>query len=105
MPSKLKVMAHSTFIDVIDLWPNAAVLAAEIGVTHAYVRQWRMKNYIPAKYFLAISKAARKRKIYSVTVALLKAIAKLRKVEEKSAASTAPAGQSASNGDVSCAPA
>jgi len=51
-----------TFTQVISMWPNMAVLAEEIGAPHESVKKWKQRDHIPAEWWSALLKAAKKRR-------------------------------------------
>lgn len=67
-----------TFASIIDLWPDAATLARDIGEKDVTVRAWRNRNSIPPEYWLKVVSAAQERGISGVTPTSLASIAALR---------------------------
>jgi hypothetical protein len=64
-----------SFASVIDLWPTATELAADIGEKDGTVRQWRNRDRIPAEFWEAIVGAAAARGFSGVTPEALARIA------------------------------
>jgi len=57
-------MTHaSSFSEVIDLWPSIAELARDIGEPYETVRQWRLRDSVPSRAFVKITRAAARRDI------------------------------------------
>lgn len=55
-------MTHaSSFSEVIDLWPSIAELARDIGEPYETVRQWRLRDSVPVRAFVKITRAAARR--------------------------------------------
>jgi hypothetical protein len=48
----------SSFSEVIDLWPSIAELARDIGEPYETVRQWRLRDSVPARALDKIKRAA-----------------------------------------------
>lgn len=65
----------TTFTDIINLWPTATELAADVSQTGLVVRAWRNRNSIPAEHWLRVVDAAARRGIEGVTLDLLARIA------------------------------
>ena len=61
-----------TFRDVIKAWPgtSAETLADDIGEKPATVRQWGLRDSIPADRWEAIIDMARRRRIKGITAQL-----------------------------------
>lgn len=68
-----------SFADIIDLWPTATELAAELGEKEGTVRQWKNRNSIPADRWPAIVGASARRGFRQVTYEILAAIAAAKK--------------------------
>jgi hypothetical protein len=70
-----------TFPAVIEMWPNAGVLARDLcedtsqTIKRATIKQWKRREKIPGEYWLPIERAARRRGIENVTVFVLAEIA------------------------------
>ena len=43
---------------VIDLWPNQATFAREIGHEYHKINKWYIRNMIPPQYWVAVVNAA-----------------------------------------------
>ncbi|WP_273281047.1 hypothetical protein [Pseudooceanicola atlanticus] len=52
-----------SFADIIGLWPSRATFAADLNVKVSRVHKWAGNAGIPARFYLAILKAAATRKI------------------------------------------
>lgn len=63
------------FRDVIGRWPSTRAFARDAGCSPMLVRQWRHRNFVPARYWLGIARGAARRGIAAVDVALLAALA------------------------------
>jgi hypothetical protein len=64
-----------TTTDIIGLWPNAASLADELGVSVITVRSWKQRNSIPPGYWLTLVASAKARGIDGVTLTVLAGMA------------------------------
>lgn len=52
----------SRIADIFSVWPSAAAMARDIGVSDVTVRQWRNRSgCIPVRYWNAIREAAKVR--------------------------------------------
>jgi len=72
---------------IIDLWPDRAAFAREVGVKYQTARQWYIRNSIPPEHWCEICHAAKKREFEQITTDLLATIkASERKGAEVSAA-------------------
>lgn len=47
--------------DLIEAWPSIRAFASDLGVTLYTASQWRTRNAIPARHWLALSRAAKGR--------------------------------------------
>jgi hypothetical protein len=66
--------APQTFAEVINKWPTAVDLAADVGVKEVTARAWKARG-IPAEYWAEVVAAAEKRNIKGVTLDLLATLA------------------------------
>ena len=48
--------------DIVNLWPDAVVMAKEIGVDSALTRQWRHRGRIPVEYWERVVIAGKARR-------------------------------------------
>lgn len=53
--------------DIIDQWPSAAELARDIGLSPKHGAMLRYRGSIPTRYWPAVVKKAKDRKIQGVT--------------------------------------
>jgi hypothetical protein len=60
-----------SFTDIIGLWPSLSDLAREMGAPAASVRQWKVRDRIPATWWDSLLTAATKRKFRNVNASLL----------------------------------
>lgn len=69
--------APDTFSAIVNLWPSAPAMAADIGqgVTAGQVRVWRHRDVIPAQFWSAIVLKAKERGYRGVTPDLLTSLA------------------------------
>lgn len=63
-----------TFTEIIDAWPSVSEFASEVGVPYGVAAQWRRRNSIPSKQWLALIYAGRARGV-SISADCLAAIA------------------------------
>ena len=54
--------ASISFRSIIDLWPTADAMAAEIGAGAAAVRKWSQRGRIPVEWWSAVLAAPRVKK-------------------------------------------
>lgn len=66
--------APQTFAEIINLWPSAVELAADVGVKEVTARAWKARG-IPAEYWADLIAAAARRQINGITADLLLEIA------------------------------
>jgi len=59
---------------IIDLWPDRAAFARELGVKYQTARGWYIRNSIPPEYWCGICHAAKERGLEAVTTDLLATI-------------------------------
>jgi hypothetical protein len=54
-----------SFRQIIEWWPTTRALAEDLGIEDAVVRQWKMRDIIPARYWRALleTKIARKHRL------------------------------------------
>ena len=64
-----------SFAAIINLWPSAEEMAADLGEKGVTVRQWRNRGSIPSDRWLAVAAAAANRGFSSVTLELLAGLA------------------------------
>ncbi len=67
-----------TFGAVLDLWPSLEDLARDLGKKGGAVRNWRLRNSIPADCWDALVRAAHRRGLSQVTLEALARIASKR---------------------------
>ena len=67
------------FRDVIGRWPSTRAFARDAGCSPMLVRQWRHRDYVPARYWLGIANGAARRGIAAIDVTLLAALAAKRR--------------------------
>lgn len=56
-----------SFTGIIDLWPNAQELAADLGTTDIHVRTMRQRGVVPPEHWPALIAGARKRGYAGIT--------------------------------------
>jgi hypothetical protein len=76
----------SSFRDIIDLWPNRADFAREVGEPYDNARQWDVNDSIPGRAFAAVVRAAEARGFPAVTHELLCSFAEAKHRERSGAA-------------------
>ncbi len=59
-----------TFLQIMNFWPSARVLSADIGAKHANVLKWRQRDSIPPEFWEPLIEAAERREI-PVTLQML----------------------------------
>jgi hypothetical protein len=59
---------------IISKWPSAAALADDLGISVVTVRAWRVRG-IPARRWPEIVRAAKARRLRSITFKALSALA------------------------------
>jgi hypothetical protein len=74
-----KTPTPETFAAIVNLWPSAEELAADLAEKGVTVRQWRNRDSIDAAYWARVVAAAEKRGFSQVTLALLARLAAERK--------------------------
>lgn len=74
-----------SFVDVIALWPSLSALADDLGLPYGVVKQWRMRNSIPAERWQSLIAAAQVRDIAGITADSLAALAARRAQPERAA--------------------
>jgi len=60
--------------DLFDLFPSVAALARDLGLNHATVRSWALRNNIPVEHWSGVLASARSHGIKHLTEARLRAI-------------------------------
>lgn len=73
--SEIEKPAPQTFVDVIELWPTAVQMAAELGELEVTVRAWKRRKSIPADRWLRVIEAARQRGIKNLSLDLFAKLA------------------------------
>lgn len=63
-----------SFADIVEAWPSAVALAADVRVTPVTARAWKARG-IPAEYWSDVVQAAVKRNIQGVSLAVLARLA------------------------------
>jgi hypothetical protein len=51
----------NSFAEVIELWPSSRAMSEEIDADASTIRHWKMRDSIPAEYWVRVITAARKR--------------------------------------------
>lgn len=60
--------------DILDLWPSAGDLAADLGLKNgSHVRTMKTRGRIPRAYWHDMAAAAKKRKMVGVTIDAIRA--------------------------------
>jgi hypothetical protein len=67
-----------TFRQYIDLFPTYADLAQQLGATEGAVKQMRNRDHVPARYWVALVNAVRRRGGPPITYELLAILAQRR---------------------------
>lgn len=75
------------FTGLIDEW-QVPVMAADLGLPAKNVRSWRASDSIPAEWFTAIERAARRRGKRHITLRHLAELAEKRRVARQEAQSS-----------------
>ncbi len=68
----------ANFEEVIRAWPSISDLAAGVGQPYGVVKQWRMRNSIPARHWNALIADAQRRGIEGVDDRVLRNLAEAR---------------------------
>jgi hypothetical protein len=66
------------FGDVIRAWPSISDLASGVGQPYGVVKQWRMRNSIPARHWNSLIADAERRGIAGINDQLLRDLAEAR---------------------------
>lgn len=70
-------LAYGSFREIIAAWPSRAEMASDAGVPHyGVVKQWHLRDSIPAARWAALVDAARARNIPGISLELFAALAK-----------------------------
>ena len=83
------VLVMESHRDIIDLWPQVGsrsglqVFADDIGVPYGTAQVMRFRGSVHARHWLTMAKAAQKRGLTDVTVALLAEISSAKRPPKK----------------------
>lgn len=82
-----------TFRDVVALWPTAAALARKLRQKPTNIRDWKARDKIPGKYWVAVVAQAQADGFRGVTIDRLIRITRAKKREStgRGAPASAPA--------------
>lgn len=79
-----------THADIIALWPSTNALAEDLSAEGDAVRKWKARRSIPAEYWTAVVRSAKRRGIRGVTLKRLAVLCAASKQAERPLSAAAP---------------